>query len=441
MCGIVGLVSKKDNGFYGGNLDVFQDMLVADSVRGADSTGCFAVNRKNTVRIIKSATVPHYMFDTKNWQNFRDSAIQKATMLVGHNRKATVGKVSTDTAHPFYESNIILVHNGTINNQKDLQEGVEVDSHAICHSIANRGYKETIKEIDGAFVLVWFDVLTKTLNIVRNDKRPLCYVETDDFFWFASEAAMLAWILIRNNQKPLRSMEELAPEKLLKLTTGPYSLEIEGVEVRKEVSSFHQTTAVTTVSSPKWDRDDGEEEVVVTDLKEYYQQYKIGEAVIFVPESFRRLAHQERFGIFGKAYLPGNRVFSKAAIFLPAGVTEEEAADFATQKKLLANLQSIMVTPNNTIHAVFNNPRGDIEISTWADEDLLNHEWEHICTTMHCAKCEGSINEEFAPITSVQCTREFTNWKVTCDACVGKRVSEMSKEKQDAYFTACAAAI
>ena len=122
-------------------------------------------------------------------------------IVVGHNRSATKGAVSSTNAHPFSEGKIVLVHNGTLHNQKDFNKDVEVDSHAITHALNERPAKEVLKEIDGAFAFVWYDREQGKLFIARNSERPLSFIETASQVVFASEGSMLDWLMNRKYVK------------------------------------------------------------------------------------------------------------------------------------------------------------------------------------------------------------------------------------------------
>lgn len=192
MCGIVGLISKKAGGFFHNDLTMFQAMLVNDSQRGEDSTGAFMVDRDGGAELIKVASNPFNLFACDAWSKFRSAAIQRGKILVGHNRKATQGAVNSDNAHPFQEGPIVLVHNGTLRNHLSWNTKKEVDSHALCQLIAEKGHEEAIKQVDGAFALVWYNLETHKLYMIRNKERPLSLVITDDMIAFASEGWM-AW--------------------------------------------------------------------------------------------------------------------------------------------------------------------------------------------------------------------------------------------------------
>lgn len=198
MCGIVGMVSKNQTGFTKQDQDIFRTLLYVDAVRGEDSTGIFGVNKYGNLEFLKSATDPTTFLKTKSYKDFDDKIYSKFKMVVGHNRKATFGTIKDENAHPFVEGNVALVHNGTLFNHKNSLKDVEVDSHAICHSIAEHGYKETFKKINGAFAISWYDAESKTLSLVRNKERPLSIFETPTTWYFASENLMLYWVLLRH---------------------------------------------------------------------------------------------------------------------------------------------------------------------------------------------------------------------------------------------------
>jgi glucosamine 6-phosphate synthetase-like amidotransferase/phosphosugar isomerase protein len=129
----------------------------------------------------------------------------QSNFAVGHNRSATKGKINAECTHPFRENHITLVHNGTLTSHKELHPNYEVDSRAICHNIAQEGYEETLKKLDGAFALIWFNSKEKTLNFCRNSQRPLYIIETTTSFVLVSELNLGLWILSRNNEHVIKS--------------------------------------------------------------------------------------------------------------------------------------------------------------------------------------------------------------------------------------------
>lgn len=193
MCGIVGIVGQTKP-------EIFKDMLFLDTLRGFDSTGAFFVNHHSKLNTIKSAIPGYHFITTKTFNNYLKD--KDLTALIGHNRAATKGRITKENAHPFVhegsKGKIALVHNGTLYNHKNLTKNhFDTDSEAICYLMANESPKDVIKELDGAFCLVWYNTKTKLLYIVRNSQRPLELAWSSDLrtLLFCSDHKMLRMIL------------------------------------------------------------------------------------------------------------------------------------------------------------------------------------------------------------------------------------------------------
>lgn len=205
------MVSSNPSGFNWEHTRLFDNLLWVNTLRGEDSTGVFGVRKSGNVDYLKTVGTPHVMFQNKDYEDFRDEIFSSFHMVVGHNRKATKGSVTDENAHPFVEGNTILVHNGTLTNHKSLTDvDVNVDSHAILHSITERGYEDTIKDIQGAFTLAWYDAEDKTLRVTRNKERPLYIANTYGAWFFASEKEMLELVIGRSNTK-ITEITEVEP--------------------------------------------------------------------------------------------------------------------------------------------------------------------------------------------------------------------------------------
>ena len=199
MCGIVGIISKSKHRFDNKSLDAFELMLFVDTIRGEDSTGVFLVTNEGNVEIAKQVGDGAQFIRTKEWKEIRSKAFQKGWALIGHNRKATRGSITDENAHPFWvEEKTVLVHNGSITGHKKFAD-VEVDSHAIAHHITNSvGKEKALKEIDGAFALVWHDVQNKVLNVIRNDEWPLSHSSNDQSWFISSGQSILEFSMLRS---------------------------------------------------------------------------------------------------------------------------------------------------------------------------------------------------------------------------------------------------
>ena len=197
MCGIVGVVGKIDKTARA----VFEQLLIVDSVRGADSTGFVTVKGKD-VDFFKINGDPYFAKESKGYDR---TLLKPSTVLIGHNRYATTGKVNRANAHPFDFPTCIGVHNGTLTNKYELLDGnkFEVDSEALYHNIDVRGVDDAVGSATGAWSLVWWDKTDDTINFLRNNERPMTYCLSEDgkTMYFASEGLMLHWILARNGVK------------------------------------------------------------------------------------------------------------------------------------------------------------------------------------------------------------------------------------------------
>lgn len=207
MCGIVGLLSGYTNGATHREMEVFEDLLYVDALRGFDSTGAFSIANSGNFDWAKGAVAPYSFLRSKQWESLKSTAIRDASMVFGHNRKATEGTVNNENAHPFVVGNTILIHNGSLTNWRSLirhekreKLGIEVDSHAIAYLFEHEDFTEVLKEVKGAFVFVWYNAQDKILRIARNEERPLHYgkdSKNGNCFFLASEFTMLKAIANR----------------------------------------------------------------------------------------------------------------------------------------------------------------------------------------------------------------------------------------------------
>ena len=169
-------------------------MLQLDVLRGVHSTGVAFLrrNEKDCV-VLKAAILPQELIYSKAY----DQEMRSFNMaIIGHNRHATKGKINDDNAHPFAHYNIIGAHNGTLINQNLLVDSkhFENDSDNLFWSIATEGIEKTWRNVCGAAAITYWNSANNTLNIVKNDQRPLFVALSDDentLFW-ASEAWMIS---------------------------------------------------------------------------------------------------------------------------------------------------------------------------------------------------------------------------------------------------------
>ena len=243
MCGIVGVCNFSKLGITSKDREIFVDLLLAGAVRGVDGTGAFFVDSHEKCRSVKKVGGPDEFLKDKVFSEvFKKNFSWKQgspddVILVGHNRAASVGTISTQTAHPFMRKHIVMVHNGTIRQYSNIPDmkKFSVDSEALCNSIAVLGIDKTIKELQGSYAIVYYDVKEKTLNFIRNDERPLSFASSADGknMYFASEGQMLRWILGRASIEGVH-YTPLKPDTLL-------SFPVDGSEPQIREIKGHQT--------------------------------------------------------------------------------------------------------------------------------------------------------------------------------------------------------
>jgi len=167
-------------------------MLKLDTVRGPHSTGLLGVTKAGSCNIFKKTGTPweleQYKGHDKFWQ-------PQHNVIIGHNRFATQGEINHINAHPYQHEHLYGVHNGSLTNKWKLDDArdFDVDSDNLYHHMRLNGLAHTVKLIEGAFALVWYDKQDKTINFVRNKERPLHMAYSKDgktLFW-ASESWML----------------------------------------------------------------------------------------------------------------------------------------------------------------------------------------------------------------------------------------------------------
>ena len=204
MCGIVGIIAKNSSGFFKKHQTIFEELLYVDNLRGEDSTGIIAALKDNTFYTLRDGLASYYTLQAWKDHQINKEVFSTGQALIGHNRKATVGKVSEHTAHPFVvKDEFAMVHNGTLLNHKKLAD-TEVDSEALAMHLHAALAEEDVShletalgEVTGAYAIAAYDQRSQKIHLLRNKERPLWLAELSNSWVFASEYGMLWWILHR----------------------------------------------------------------------------------------------------------------------------------------------------------------------------------------------------------------------------------------------------
>ena len=172
MCGIVGYTGNKDV------KDILLDTLEMLEYRGYDSAGIAVVGANRNTQIMKCAG------RVKELRKLCSGVRIEGSCGIGHTRWATHGGVTDENAHPHQFGKITLIHNGIIENYKELKEKYqlndklcsETDTEVVA-AVLDHFYngdpltaiRQCILKLKGTFALViMFDDLPDTIFAVRN---------------------------------------------------------------------------------------------------------------------------------------------------------------------------------------------------------------------------------------------------------------------------------
>lgn len=197
MCGIVGYIGDKSV------VDILIDGLHQLEYRGYDSAG-IAVKCEDKINIYKAEGKLENLSCVLTTHK---SEYQKATMGIGHIRWATHGAPTVVNAHPHTCNcgNLVIVHNGIIENFKELRAQLELkgakfktqtDTEVVAHLIAYK-YADTkdltkavqlaTKEIEGAYALCIMHNEEKDKMVATKRNAPLLVGIGEGEFYVASD--------------------------------------------------------------------------------------------------------------------------------------------------------------------------------------------------------------------------------------------------------------
>ena len=108
MRGVVGYVGENNS------VDILMDGLYFLEYRGYDSAGISVIENDNIITFKSEGKID-------NLQNIINKKIE-SNIGIGHTRWATHGAPSDIIAHPHSTARLSLVHNGIIENYKDIKD-------------------------------------------------------------------------------------------------------------------------------------------------------------------------------------------------------------------------------------------------------------------------------------------------------------------------------
>lgn len=207
MCGLAGFISlnARPSSNYKQKREFVTQALYLSAMRGMDGTGIAIVeDPTKPAEVYKKAFASYDFLQLKKVDRYL-SDIDRAKAVILHTRATTRGNNSDRNCHPFQFGNITLAHNGYISNPKQIAPGLDydVDSAHAAAAFSTKPAIEVLPDVMGAYCFVWHDAASRTINITRNDDRPLHYAYIPEWngIAFMSEHVMLAMLLARVEAK------------------------------------------------------------------------------------------------------------------------------------------------------------------------------------------------------------------------------------------------
>jgi glucosamine--fructose-6-phosphate aminotransferase (isomerizing) len=197
MCGIVGVIGK---GPVAGQL---VDALKRLEYRGYDSAGVATVEHGKLARRRAEGKL-------RNLEARLKSAPLLGDIGIGHTRWATHGKPTEANAHPHMTDDVSVVHNGIIENFRELKQELmadgaafssDTDTEVIAHLITRemragkdpvQAVREALKRLEGAFALAMIFRGQDNLMIVARQGSPLAIGYGKGEMFVGSDALALA---------------------------------------------------------------------------------------------------------------------------------------------------------------------------------------------------------------------------------------------------------
>src|SRR5687768_15961926 len=161
MCGLCGsftqkgtVLSKRDRLQ---RARVIEGLLIANQVRGTDSTGVATIEYDGTVALKKVAVSP---WKFVNRETTQQQLRTPAPLIIGHTRMTSMGNDITDeNAHPFNQGIVIGAYDRLINNSMQLDRTVNVDSRTVVRMFADHpdAHDYVLTRVSGSRSLPWCD--------------------------------------------------------------------------------------------------------------------------------------------------------------------------------------------------------------------------------------------------------------------------------------------
>ena len=203
MCGIVGYIGQKEK------KNIILNGLKELEYRGYDSSGMAIMDENGKIDCFKAVgKIKNLEEKTKNFSSIGQG------IAIGHTRWATHGKPTEINAHPHFGEYSFVIHNGIIENYKELKDELEkdgikflsqTDTEVIVklfekinqkESDPFKAFKKTISKLVGAYAIL---LITKKANgeiFFAKNAVPLIVGKNDDgeIFFSSSDSPLIGFL-------------------------------------------------------------------------------------------------------------------------------------------------------------------------------------------------------------------------------------------------------
>ncbi|HWX76238.1 MAG TPA: hypothetical protein VNY32_02110, partial [Candidatus Acidoferrales bacterium] len=196
MCGIVGYIGKREAA------PLILESLRKLEYRGYDSAGIAVLNGGHVV-------VRRCEGKLKNLAAMLDRDPMAGTVGIGHTRWATHGRPSETNAHPHRAGDVVVVHNGIIENYLELKEQLtkrgtkftsETDTEIVAHLVGEKvakgmdfleAVRRSLREIRGSYALLFLNQRDPRRLVVAKNSTPIVVGRGEGETFIASDIPAL----------------------------------------------------------------------------------------------------------------------------------------------------------------------------------------------------------------------------------------------------------
>lgn len=231
MCGIVAIAGASPVA------DRLVDSLKRLEYRGYDSSGIAVAGAAGVERCRAKGKIVNLVAEL-------EAAPIDGHTGIAHTRWATHGKPTVENAHPHTSSPVTLVHNGIIENFRELREALlvkgrmfesETDTEVVAHLIADKmeagagpvdAFQATLDQLHGAFALAAVFADTPDLVLGARKGSPLVLGYGEGEMYLGSDAIALAaytnevtyleegdWVVMRPNSVEIKNVDGVSVDR------------------------------------------------------------------------------------------------------------------------------------------------------------------------------------------------------------------------------------